>query len=105
VAPPSAAALAIVAEALADKRVTAVIAQTLAQRSATNRLLEIVGLEYDGEAEKEDGLVWAPRSPVQQATGGLLLARANGMPRGATVFAGQERQAEAAHDRRSVTSR
>lgn len=54
----TAAARAMVAEALADERVSTVIAHTLAERNASNRVLEKVGFHYDGEAEEEGEVVW-----------------------------------------------
>jgi len=43
----TAAARAMVSEAFAHTRVTAVIAHTLAERNASNRVLENVGFRYD----------------------------------------------------------
>jgi ribosomal-protein-alanine N-acetyltransferase len=54
----TAAARALVAEAFADDRVTAVIAHTLAERNASNRVLEKVGFRYDGEATQRGRAVW-----------------------------------------------
>ena len=54
----TAAARALVAEAFADERVTAVIAHTLAERNASNRVLEKVGFRYDGEATQRGKVVW-----------------------------------------------
>ena len=53
-----AAARAMVAEAFADERVTTVIAHTLAERNASNRVLEKVGFRYDGEAVQRGMIVW-----------------------------------------------
>lgn len=54
----TAATRAMVAEAFADERVTAVIAHTLAQRNASTRVLEKVGFQYDGGAQEDGELVW-----------------------------------------------
>jgi ribosomal-protein-alanine N-acetyltransferase len=54
----TAAARAMVAEAFADERVTTVIAHTLAERNASNRVLEKVGFRYDGEATQRGRVVW-----------------------------------------------
>ena len=54
----TAAARALVAEAFADERVTTVIAHTLAEPNASNRVLEKVGFRYDGEATQRGKLVW-----------------------------------------------
>ena len=54
----TAAARAMVSEAFADTRVTAVIAHTLAERNASNRVLENVGFRYDREAHDDGELVW-----------------------------------------------
>jgi RimJ/RimL family protein N-acetyltransferase len=54
----TAATRAMVAEAFADERVTAVIAHTLAERNASNRVLAKVGFQYDGAAEEEREVVW-----------------------------------------------
>lgn len=54
----TAAARAMLAEAFADRRVTAVIAHTLPERNASTRVLEKVGFRRDGET-REDGVpVW-----------------------------------------------
>ena len=54
----TAATRAMVAEAFADKRVTMVIAHTLAERNASNRVLEKVGFDYDRETQEDDQPVW-----------------------------------------------
>jgi [ribosomal protein S5]-alanine N-acetyltransferase len=54
----TAAIRAMVAQAFADERVLAVIAHTLAHRNASNRVLEKVGFEYDGDAEEGGEKVW-----------------------------------------------
>jgi ribosomal-protein-alanine N-acetyltransferase len=54
----TAAATAMVAEALADDRVTTVIAHTLPERNASSRVLEKVGFTYDGEAAEDGEVVW-----------------------------------------------
>jgi RimJ/RimL family protein N-acetyltransferase len=54
----TAATRAMVAEAFADEQVMRVIAHTLPERNASNRVLHKVGFTHDGE-EREDGeLVW-----------------------------------------------
>ena len=53
----SAAARAMLEEAFADDRVASVIAHTLAERNASNRVLEKVGFQYDGEAHEEGEVV------------------------------------------------
>ncbi len=46
-------------EAFADAGVTAVIAHTLAERNASNRVLEEkVGFRYDGEAQQDGEVSW-----------------------------------------------
>ncbi len=54
----TAAARAMLDEAFADADVTAVIAHTLAERNASNRVLEKVGFRYDGEAHEDGEVVW-----------------------------------------------
>ena len=54
----TAAARAMVEEAFADDSVTAVIAHTLAERNASNRVLEKAGFSFDGEAEDDGETVW-----------------------------------------------
>jgi RimJ/RimL family protein N-acetyltransferase len=54
----TAATEAMVAEAFADDRVTAVIAHTLAERNASNRVLEKAGFRHDGETEERGQPVW-----------------------------------------------
>lgn len=49
---------AMVAEAFADERVIAVIAHTLAERNASNRVLEQVGFQYDGDTQEDGENVW-----------------------------------------------
>jgi ribosomal-protein-alanine N-acetyltransferase len=58
VAELDAAVRAMVAEAFADDGVEAVIAHTLAERNASNRVLEKVGFRFDGEARERDTPVW-----------------------------------------------
>jgi ribosomal-protein-alanine N-acetyltransferase len=48
----------MVAEAFADDGVEAVIAHTLAERNASNRVLEKVGFRFDGEARERDTTEW-----------------------------------------------
>lgn len=54
----TAAAEAMLEEAFADEQVTAVIAHTLAERNASNRVLEKAGFSFDGEAEEDGEPVW-----------------------------------------------
>jgi ribosomal-protein-alanine N-acetyltransferase len=49
------------AEAFADPQVTAAIAHTLAERNASNRVLEKAGFSYDGEAREGGEAVWRYR--------------------------------------------
>jgi ribosomal-protein-alanine N-acetyltransferase len=56
----TAATRAMVAEAFADERVTAVIAHTLAERNASNRVLEKVGFQREGDAQQDGEVVWQP---------------------------------------------
>ena len=48
----------MVAEAFADERVRAVIAHTLAEPNASNRVLEKAGFRWHGEAEENGRIVW-----------------------------------------------
>lgn len=52
------AARAMLAEAFAEDGVTAVIAHTLPEPNASNRVLEKAGFHYDGEARENGRLVW-----------------------------------------------
>jgi ribosomal-protein-alanine N-acetyltransferase len=54
----TAATEAMLAEAFADERVTAVIAHTLAERNASNRVLEKAGFQYDGEVQRDGEIAW-----------------------------------------------
>jgi RimJ/RimL family protein N-acetyltransferase len=54
----TAATRAMVAEAFADARVRMVIAHTLPERNASNRVLEKVGFRFDGAAREGDKPVW-----------------------------------------------
>lgn len=54
----TAATRAMLAEAFADEGVTAVIAHTLPEPNASNRVLEKAGFRYDGEAQENGELVW-----------------------------------------------
>jgi ribosomal-protein-alanine N-acetyltransferase len=54
----TAATRAMVAEAFADERVTAVVAHTLTEPNASNRVLEKVGFQWDGEVEVAGRVVW-----------------------------------------------
>ncbi len=49
---------AMLAEAFTDERVTSVIAHTLAEHNASNRVLEKAGFQYDGEALEDGEVVW-----------------------------------------------
>ncbi len=53
-----AAVEAMLAEAFADERVSTVIAHTLAERNASNRLLERAGFAHDAEGEEDGESVW-----------------------------------------------
>ena len=48
----------MVAEAFGDVRVTVVMAHTLAERNASNRVLEKVGFQRDGEEQEHGAVVW-----------------------------------------------
>ena len=54
----TAAARAMVAEAFAHDRVATVIAHTLAERNASNRVLEKVGFRYDRDVTQSGRVVW-----------------------------------------------
>ncbi len=54
----TAAARAMIAEAFADEQVTRVVAHTLPERNASNRVLEKVGFSHDGDACEDGELVW-----------------------------------------------
>jgi ribosomal-protein-alanine N-acetyltransferase len=54
----TAATRAMVAEALSDAAVTAVIAHTLPERNASNHILEKVGFAFDGEVHESGDAVW-----------------------------------------------
>jgi RimJ/RimL family protein N-acetyltransferase len=54
----TAATRAMLAEAFADERVTAVIAHTMPERNASNRVLEKAGFRFGGEAQEDDEVVW-----------------------------------------------
>jgi ribosomal-protein-alanine N-acetyltransferase len=54
----TAATRAMLAEAFADEEVTLVIAHTLPERNASNRLLEKAGFVFDGEACEGNEVVW-----------------------------------------------
>jgi RimJ/RimL family protein N-acetyltransferase len=68
----TAATRAMVAEALADARVRAVIAHTLARRNASTRVLEKAGFEPAGQARENGRAVWrfklTRRPPPQRLT-------------------------------------
>ena len=54
----TAAVRAMVAEAAGEQGVRAVIAHTLAERNASNRLLEKTGFRFDGERREGGTTVW-----------------------------------------------
>ena len=54
----TAAVRALAAEAFADERVDAVIAHTLPDRNASNRVLEKAGFRFDGDALERGRPVW-----------------------------------------------
>ena len=54
----TAATSAMTAEAFEDETVTAVIAHTLPERNASNRVLEKAGFRFDGEAAEGGEPVW-----------------------------------------------
>ncbi len=64
----------MVAEAFADERVTRVIAHTLPERNAANRVLEKVGFGHDGDDREDCELVRRyalvrPRARDERSTG------------------------------------
>jgi RimJ/RimL family protein N-acetyltransferase len=63
----TAATRAMVAEAFDDQGVKVVIAHTLAERNASNRVLEKSGFSYDGEAREGGEIVW--RYSLRRAPG------------------------------------
>ena len=54
----TAAVRAMVAEAFADESVRSVIAHTLPERNASNRVLERAGFRFEGEADENGEPVW-----------------------------------------------
>jgi ribosomal-protein-alanine N-acetyltransferase len=70
----TAAVRAMLAEAFADDGVERVIAHTLAERNASNRVLEKVGFRFDGEATEGDSPVWR-YSLARSADAGRTLGR------------------------------
>jgi RimJ/RimL family protein N-acetyltransferase len=54
----TAATQAMLAEAFSDEAVTAVIAHTLPERNASNRVLEKVGFTFDGQVHEDGEVVW-----------------------------------------------
>jgi [ribosomal protein S5]-alanine N-acetyltransferase len=54
----TAATRAMLEEAFADERVLKVIAHTLPERNASNRVLEKTGFRYEGEAGEDGQLAW-----------------------------------------------
>jgi [ribosomal protein S5]-alanine N-acetyltransferase len=66
----TAATRAMLGEAFADERVTVVIAHTLPERNASNRVLEKAGFRHDGEAHEAGQRVWRfshPRGTLRLA--------------------------------------
>jgi [ribosomal protein S5]-alanine N-acetyltransferase len=57
----TAATRAMVAEAFAEERVSAVIAHTLAEPNPSNRVLEKVGFRRDGQARQRGEIAWRYR--------------------------------------------
>jgi len=57
----TAALQAMVAEAFTDDRVREVVAHTLPERNASNRVLEKAGFGFDGEAVERGAAVWRYR--------------------------------------------
>jgi [ribosomal protein S5]-alanine N-acetyltransferase len=69
----TAAARAMVAEAFADEQVRRVIAQTLPERNASNRVLRRVGFRGVGQGREDGELVWRyvldrPLGPSEDST-------------------------------------
>jgi ribosomal-protein-alanine N-acetyltransferase len=54
----TAATRAMLEEAFGDDRVAVVVAHTLPERNASNRVLEKAGFSFDGEAEEDGETVW-----------------------------------------------
>jgi RimJ/RimL family protein N-acetyltransferase len=54
----TAAVRAMAHEAFADERVSAMLAHTLPEHNASNRVLEKAGFRYDGTAEEDGEAVW-----------------------------------------------
>jgi RimJ/RimL family protein N-acetyltransferase len=48
----------MVAEAFADEQVRGVIAHTLPERNASNRVLQKLGFRHDGQGLEDGELVW-----------------------------------------------
>jgi ribosomal-protein-alanine N-acetyltransferase len=65
----TAATQAMLAEAFAAERVTAVIAHTLPERNASNRVLEKAGFQFEAEAQEDGEVVWR-FSRTRPASGG-----------------------------------
>jgi ribosomal-protein-alanine N-acetyltransferase len=66
----TAATRAMLAAAFADEDVTAVIAHTLAEPNASNRVLEKTGFRLEGEANDEGQSVWRFRLAREDAQAG-----------------------------------
>jgi ribosomal-protein-alanine N-acetyltransferase len=66
----TAATQAMVDEAFGDELVSAVIAHTLAERNASNRVLEKAGFRFDGEAQEDGETVWRFRLARVDAAAG-----------------------------------
>jgi ribosomal-protein-alanine N-acetyltransferase len=54
----TAAVRAMIADAFADERVIGLVAHTLPERNASNRVLEKAGFRYDGNAQEDGEDVW-----------------------------------------------
>jgi [ribosomal protein S5]-alanine N-acetyltransferase len=64
-----AATQAMLAEAFADDRVTEVIAHTLVERNASNRVLEKAGFQYTGRRSRKTRASGASRSRLRRSVG------------------------------------
>lgn len=64
----TAAVRAMVVEAFADTQIGTVIAHTLAERNASNRVLEKAGFQFEREAREADATVWRYSLAAPQRT-------------------------------------
>ena len=64
----TAATRAMLEEAFGDDGVAVVVAHTLPERNASNRVLEKAGFSFDGEAEEDGETVWRFRLARVDAT-------------------------------------